>query len=37
VGMSQYGSDYMARQGKKWDEILKWYYKGVEIQDYKWI
>lgn len=31
VGMSQYGADYMARQGSKFDEILKHYYKGVEI------
>jgi stage II sporulation protein D len=34
VGMSQYGADYMALQGNKWDEILKWYYKGVEIINY---
>ena len=33
VGLSQYGADYMARQGKKWDEILKWYYVGIEIKD----
>ena len=32
VGMSQYGADYMARQGSTYDEILKHYYKGVEIQ-----
>lgn len=31
VGMSQYGADYMARQGSTYDEILKHYYKGVEI------
>jgi len=31
VGMSQYGADYMARQGSKWQEILHWYYKDVEI------
>ncbi len=31
VGMSQYGADYMARQGSTWEEILKHYYKGVEI------
>ncbi len=31
VGMSQYGADYMARQGSTFDEILKHYYKGVEI------
>lgn len=32
VGMSQYGADYMARQGFKYDEILKHYYVGVEIK-----
>ena len=32
VGMSQYGADYMARQGFKFDEILKHYYTGVEIE-----
>ena len=31
IGMSQYGADYMARQGSTYDEILKHYYKGVEI------
>jgi len=31
VGMSQYGADYMARQGSDWEEILKHYYSGVEI------
>lgn len=31
VGMSQYGADYMARQGFKYDEILKHYYVGTEI------
>ncbi len=31
VGMSQYGADFMARQGAKYDEILKHYYTGVEI------
>ncbi len=35
VGLSQYGADYMARQGKKWDEILKYYYVGIEIKDTK--
>ena len=33
VGMSQYGADYMARQGSTWDEIIKHYYSGVEISD----
>lgn len=31
VGMSQYGADYMARQGSTWEEIIKHYYTGVEI------
>lgn len=32
AGMSQYGADYMARQGSSWQEIIKHYYKGVQIQ-----
>ena len=31
VGMSQYGANYLAAQGKKYDEILKTYYTGVEV------
>ena len=31
VGMSQYGADYMARQGSSWDEILTHYYPDTEI------
>lgn len=31
VGMSQYGADYMARQGSTYDEILRHYYKNTEI------
>ncbi|MDD3693170.1 MAG: stage II sporulation protein D [Oscillospiraceae bacterium] len=31
VGMSQYGADYLARQGMTYDEILRYYYTGVEI------
>ncbi|MGI1690553.1 stage II sporulation protein D [Thermoanaerobacter uzonensis] len=31
VGMSQYGANALAKQGKKFDEILKYYYTGVEI------
>lgn len=30
VGMSQYGADYMARQGFTYNEILKHYYKNIE-------
>lgn len=32
VGMSQYGADFMARQGCTYTEILKHYYKSVEIK-----
>ncbi len=32
VGMSQYGADYMARQGSDYAEILKHYYKGAQIK-----
>ncbi len=35
VGMSQYGADFMARQGSTYIEILKHYYTGVEIKSYK--
>lgn len=31
VGMSQYGANYLAAEGKKYDEILKTYYTGIEI------
>jgi stage II sporulation protein D len=31
VGMSQYGADYLARQGYNWQEILQYYYTGVKI------
>lgn len=33
VGMSQYGADYMARQGSDWEDILRHYYTDVEIAD----
>lgn len=32
VGMSQYGANEMAKQGKTYDEILKHYYVGTELQ-----
>ncbi len=32
VGMSQYGANALAKQNKKYDEILKYYYQGTEIQ-----
>ena len=31
VGMSQYGANSMAKSGSTCEEILKWYYTGVEI------
>lgn len=33
VGMSQYGANYMAQDGYKYDDILKHYYKGVKIMN----
>ncbi len=31
VGMSQWGANVMAKEGKKYDDILKHYYTGIEI------
>jgi stage II sporulation protein D len=36
VGMSQYGAEYLALHGEKWDEIVKYYYKGVSVSNYIW-
>ncbi len=33
VGMSQYGANVLALEGKNYEEILKWYYTGVELRD----
>jgi len=33
VGMSQYGANLMAQEGKSYREILMWYYTGVKIED----
>lgn len=33
VGMSQWGANEMAKSGKKYDEILKHYYVGINISD----
>ncbi len=35
VGMSQYGANYLAQEGKTFEEILKTYYSGVEITKYE--
>ena len=31
VGMSQYGANELAREGKTWQEIVAWYYTGVTV------
>ena len=31
--MSQYGANVIAKEGKKYDEILKHYYTGIKIQN----
>jgi len=33
VGMSQTGADSLAKQGKNYEEIIKHFYTGVELQD----
>ena len=33
VGLSQCGSDALAKNGMKYDEIIKYYYKDVEISE----
>lgn len=33
VGLSQCGSDALAKQGKNYEEIIKFYYKDVEISE----
>lgn len=35
VGMSQYGANYLASQGKTYPEILKVYYTGVDVGPYQ--
>jgi stage II sporulation protein D len=35
VGMSQYGAQALAQEGKTYAEILQWYYTGVEITEYR--
>ncbi len=34
VGMSQYGANALAKEGKTWQDILAWYYTGVKIEPY---
>lgn len=33
IGMSQYGANGMAEKGKNYEEIVTYYYKGVEISE----
>lgn len=35
VGLSQYGANKMASEGKSYDEILKYYFSGIEISSGK--
>lgn len=32
VGMSQYGANALAAEGKDFEEILKWYYTGITVE-----
>ena len=32
VGMSQYGANALAKEGKTWQEIIQWYYTGVTLE-----
>ena len=34
VGMSQYGANALAKEGKSFEEILKWYYTGIDVAPY---
>jgi stage II sporulation protein D len=31
IGLSQYGANEMAKEEKSWEEILSWYYTGIEL------
>ena len=35
VGMSQYGANSMAKEGKNYREILEYYYKDIKVEDIK--
>lgn len=36
VGLSQYGASILAKQGKSWQDIVKYYYTGIDITPYPW-
>ena len=33
VGLSQYGAEAMAREGADWEEILRHYYTGAQLEE----
>ena len=33
VGLSQYGANALAEEGKSWQDILLWYYSGVSLEN----
>ena len=35
VGLCQYGANGMAKEGKKYQDILKYYYQGIELKNIK--
>jgi len=35
VGMSQYGANFLAQEGKTYEQILTSYYTGIKIESYK--
>jgi stage II sporulation protein D len=37
VGMCQYGADGLAKEGKDYTEILKYYYQGIEVENYHFL
>ncbi|ADU26343.1 stage II sporulation protein D [Ethanoligenens harbinense] len=36
VGLSQYGACALAKQGKSWQDIVKYYYTGVAVTPFPW-
>lgn len=36
VGLSQYGANVLAKQGKSWKDIVKYYYTGINITPCLW-
>lgn len=36
VGLSQYGACALAKQGKNWQDIVKYYYTGITVTPFPW-